>query len=84
MAGAKFEILSVHGGFRREIRGVLHNSNNVAFASICEVNSNNVPILGAAICRIDNVVPQDNGILLVRGDVKFDTDIKVRVSVFVP
>lgn len=83
MAGATFETFFVHGGFRREIR-VPHNSNNVAFASICEVNSNNVPILGSAICRIDNVVPQDNGILLVRGDVKFDTDIKVRVSVFVP
>ena len=83
MAGANTDIFSVHGGFRREIP-VPHNHFNIAFASICEVDGNGVPVLGSAICRIDNVVPQDSGKLLVRGDVNWNTDIRVRVSVFVP
>jgi hypothetical protein len=83
MAGANAQVFVMHGEFRREIP-VPHNRHNVVFASICEVDGNDVPFLGLAICRIDNVVPQDNGRVLVRGDVKWDRDIRVRISVFVP
>ncbi|MGG0754966.1 hypothetical protein [Brevibacillus laterosporus] len=65
------------------MRGCRVNSNSGVFVSITEVDGNNKPFQGAASIETYNVVPHDDGIVIVRGRVWWDTPIRVRLSVFV-
>ena len=39
--------------------------------------------MGAASCEIHNVVPHDDGIVIVRGSIDWDSDINVWFSILV-
>lgn len=76
-----------HQGFERrlDLRGVV-NSRSRVFVSISEVgffDDRWWPFMGAASCEIHNVVPHDDGIVIVRGSIGWDHDINVRLSVLV-
>lgn len=76
-----------HQGFekRLDLTGLV-NSKSRVFVSISEIgvfDSQWKPFMGAASCEIHNVVPHDDGIVIVRGVIGWDTDINVRLSVLV-
>jgi hypothetical protein len=76
-----------HQGFekRLDLAGVV-NSRSRVFVSISEVGvfgGQWKPFQGAASCEVHNVVPHDDGIVIVRGFIGFDRDINVRLSVMV-
>jgi hypothetical protein len=76
-----------HQGFekRLDLTGVV-NSRSRVFVSISEVGvfgGQWKPFQGAASCEIHNVVPHDDGIVIVRGFIGWDRDINVRLSVLV-
>ncbi|WP_237167625.1 hypothetical protein [Mycobacteroides chelonae] len=50
--------------------------------STSEVNAQDVPFQGNAVCQVHNVVP-DNGGVRVRGFIDFGVDIRVQLAVFV-
>ena len=50
--------------------------------SLCELDSKNRPFLGLATMSVANVIPHDDGILQVVGAIQWNSDIKVRASVF--
>jgi len=76
-----------HQGFERwlDLSGIV-NSRSKVFVSISEIGlffGEWKPFMGAASCDIHNVVPQDDGIVIVRGVIGWDQDINVRLSVLV-
>jgi hypothetical protein len=76
-----------HHGFekRLDLRGVV-NARSRVFVSISEVGvfgGQWKPFQGAASCEVHNVVPHDDGIVIVRGFIGWDRDINVRLSVLV-
>jgi hypothetical protein len=76
-----------HQGFekRLDLAGVV-NSRSRVFVSISEVGvfgGQWKPFQGAASCEVHNVVPHDDGIVIVRGFIGWDRDINVRLSVLV-
>jgi hypothetical protein len=76
-----------HQGFEKhlDLTGVV-NSRSRVFVSISEAgvfDGQWKPFMGAASCEIHNVVPHDNGIVIVRGFIGWDHDINVRLSVLV-
>jgi hypothetical protein len=76
-----------HQGFekRLDLRGVV-NSRSRVFASISEIGvfgGQWKPFQGAASCEVHNIVPQDDGIVVVRGFIGWDRDINVRLSILV-
>lgn len=76
-----------HQGFekRLDLTGVV-NSRSRVFVSISEVGvfgGRWMPFMGSASCEIHNVVPHDDGIVIVRGYIGWDRDINVRLSVLV-
>ena len=73
---------SDHQGFEKRLRCEhLVNPGSRAIVSICEI-ANGKPVQGAASLAVHNVTPQGGGILMVRGHIGWDTDIKVRLNVF--
>ncbi|WP_153346873.1 hypothetical protein [Nocardia aurantia] len=52
----------------------------LAFASITQIDTSGQPILGSAITTVNNVVPQV-GSVTVRGEINWQFDLHVRVSV---
>ncbi|ARW08219.1 hypothetical protein S101359_03240 [Bacillus atrophaeus] len=75
---------SGHQFFEKRLlmRGCGVNSNSGVFVSITEVDGNNKPFQGAASMEVFNVVPHDDGTVIVRGRIWWDSDIRVRLSVF--
>jgi len=76
-----------HQGFERrlDLTGLV-NSKSRVFVSISEIGvfgDQWKPFMGAASCEIHNVVPHDDGIVIVRGVIGWDSDINVRLSVLV-
>ena len=70
---------------RLDLTGVV-NSRSRGFVSISEVgvfDGQWKPFQGAASCEIHNVVPHDDGTVIVRGVIGWDHDINVRLSVLV-
>lgn len=70
---------------RLNLRGVVNSSSKV-FASITEVGiigGQVKPFQGAASMEIKNVVPHDDGIVIVRGIIHWDSDLNYRISVVV-
>jgi hypothetical protein len=54
---------------------------DVVLASVTEIDANDVPCLGSAPVRIDNVVPL-LGKVRVKGFIDYPSNIRVRVSAF--
>jgi hypothetical protein len=78
---------SDHEGFekRLDLTGVVSSRSRV-FVSISEVgvfNGRWMPFMGAASCEVHNVVPHDDGVVIVRGYIGWDRGINVRLSVLV-
>jgi hypothetical protein len=76
-----------HQGFekRLDLSGVV-NSRSRVFVSISEIGvfgGQWKPFMGLASCQVHNVVPHDDGIVIVRGHIGWDRDINVRISVLV-
>lgn len=76
-----------HQGFekRLDLHGVV-NSRSRVFVSISEIgvfNGQWKPFQGSASMEVHNVVPHDDGIVIVRGFIGWDRDINVRLSVLV-
>ena len=62
------------------------NFRSRVFVTIVEValfGDQRTPFMGAASCEIHNVVPHDDGIVIVRGSIDWDSDINVWLSVLV-
>lgn len=76
-----------HEGFekRLDLRGVV-NSRSSVFVSISEIQLVDgvwKPMQAHASAEVHNVVPHDNGIVIVRGYIGWERDINVRLSVLV-
>ncbi|GGY20299.1 hypothetical protein [Streptomyces djakartensis] len=56
------------------------NSGSRVFVSICEM-LNGRPFQGAASMEVFNVTPHDNGDLIVRGRIWWDSDLNVQLRV---
>lgn len=70
---------------RLNLSGIVNSSSKV-FASITEVGiigGQVKPFQGAASMEIKNVVPHDDGIVIVRGMIHWDSDLNYRISVVV-
>ena len=42
-----------------------------------------MPFVAGATMKVYNVAPQDSGVVVVRGEVDWNTDLNVRVSVII-
>jgi hypothetical protein len=87
MASSHSFSISDREGFERRLNlsGSV-NSNSKVFVSACELGvfgGQVKPFQGAASIEVHNVVPHDDGIVIVRGYIGWETDINVRLSVFV-
>jgi hypothetical protein len=86
MANLSFTIRD-HHGIERRLNCAPHvNRNSKVFVSICELGVFEgvlKPFQGSASMEIHNVVPHDDGIVIVRGFIGWDTDVNARLSVFV-
>lgn len=76
-----------HEGFekRLDLTGFV-NSRSRVFVSISEIGvfgGQWKPFMGLASCQVHNVVPHDDGIVIVRGHIGWERDINVRLSVLV-
>ncbi len=72
----------VNHGFARTLvfpAGVIVRHDSQIAVSITELDGNGTPFLGLAIMDVDNVVPQD-GRVTVRGDVHWDSPLRVRLN----
>ncbi|WP_255292176.1 hypothetical protein [Bacillus thuringiensis] len=70
---------------RLNLSGVV-NSTSIVVASITEVGiigGQVKPFQGSASMQIYNVVPQDDGIVIVRGHIDWGSDLNYRISVIV-
>jgi hypothetical protein len=68
-----------------DLTGIV-NAYSRVFVSISEIgifDGQWKPFMGLASAEVHNVVPHDNGIVIVRGYIGWDSDINVRLSVFV-
>jgi len=82
----QFQFRDHHGFEKRLVCGHLVNSNSRVFVSICEVGvfgNQWKPFQGLASMEVHNVVPHDDGIVIVRGHIGWDADLNVRLNVFV-
>jgi hypothetical protein len=76
-----------HQGFekRLDLTGIV-NSSSAVFVSISEIGvfgGEWKPFMGLASMEVHNVVPHDDGTVIVRGHIGWDRDVNVRLSVFV-
>jgi hypothetical protein len=81
-----FSIRDHHGFERRLNMGTAVNANSKVYVSACELGvfgGQVKPFQGLASMEVHNVVPHDDGIVIVRGYIGWDTDINVRLNVFV-
>ncbi|CAL9310059.1 MULTISPECIES: hypothetical protein [unclassified Streptomyces] len=67
---------------RRLVCGPTLKSYSRAFVSLCEVDGNNRPFRGLATMSVANIVPHDDGILEIVGAIQWNSDIRIRASVF--
>lgn len=81
-----FQFADHHGFERRlDLTGFV-NSRSQVFVSISEIglfDGEWKPFMGSASMEVHNVVPHDDGIVIVRGNIGFDHDVNVRLSVLV-
>lgn len=79
MASIRKEI-SAHSIFDMRIDHTGVTPLNNAVASLTELDVNGTPFQGSATMKVYNVVPVVNG-FLVRGEVDWDRNLRVRVTV---
>jgi hypothetical protein len=82
-----FSDIRDHKGFERRLNlpGVV-NSNSKVFVSACELGvfgGQVKPFQGGASIEVHNVVPHDDGVVIVRGFIHAERDINMRLNVFV-
>lgn len=75
-------VVTSHGGYRTRLAIPGVSPFSVVMVSTSEVNAQDVPFQGNAVCQVHNVVP-DNGGVRVRGFIDFGVDIRVQLAVFV-
>ncbi|MFB6439047.1 hypothetical protein ACFCVY_20050 [Streptomyces sp. NPDC056411] len=63
------------------LTGVTHN--HAVMASLTEIHPDGQPFIGNAVMKICNVAPHDNGVVDVRVEISWDSDLPVRVSFLV-
>jgi hypothetical protein len=64
---------------RFDFPGVVRHDSQV-MVSITELDSNDMPFSGAARLVVYNVSPADNGSVVVKGDVVWDSDLRIRLN----
>jgi len=79
VARGGFHIFRTHGRFATSVNAAAVSGATRVFASICEVDGNDNPILGNADTRLYNVVPTFNR-LTFRGEVLFGADLNIRIT----
>ncbi|MFJ1450540.1 hypothetical protein [Bacillus halotolerans] len=70
---------------RLDLSGIVNSSSKV-FVSISEIGiigGQLKPFMGSASMAVQNVVPQDDGIVIVRGHIDWDSNLNFRLSVLV-
>jgi hypothetical protein len=86
MAASGQRIVRAHRIFQTEVRVSGANRHSTAVAALTEVapdSGGDVPFVAGATMKVYNVAPQDSGVVVVRGEVDWDTDLNVRVSVII-
>jgi hypothetical protein len=76
-----------HHGYEQwiDMAGLI-NARSQVMVSICELGvfgGQVKPFQGAASMEVHNVTPHDDGLLIVRGAIGWDSDINVRLNIFV-
>ncbi len=73
-----------HHGFEVwiDFSGIV-NAISVVVASICELHSSGDPHQGLASMEVHNIVPHDDGLVIVRGYIGWDTDLNARLNILV-
>lgn len=82
-----FTLTDNGGGFEKRLNlaGTVNSSSKV-FVSISEVgvfNGQVKPFMGAASMQVHNVVPHDDGTVIVRGHIGWESTLTFRLSVVV-
>ena len=76
-----------HQGFEQRLNlAGLVTSRSRVYVSICELGmfgGQLKPFQGAASMEVHNVVPHDDGIVIIRGFIGWNVDLNARLSVFV-
>jgi hypothetical protein len=75
-----------HGGFQQSFTHNGVNAGSTVMVSISEVGNVGgqvVPFQGAASLSIDNIVPGNDQSVIVRGNIGWESDLDVRLHVFV-
>ncbi|MFE9927996.1 hypothetical protein [Streptomyces sp. NPDC005533] len=77
-----FEEFNFHGDFFLTVRlpTVQVNSFSQVAVSICELNSEGVPFIGDAKMEVHNVAPHGDGRIIVRAEVHWERNLKVRLN----
>ncbi|WP_281015923.1 hypothetical protein [Methylocaldum szegediense] len=81
-----FQFADHHGFERRLELGRVVNSKSIVLVSISEIGvfgGEWKPFQGAASAEVHNIVPHDDGTVIVRGYIGWERDINVRLSVLV-
>ncbi|EHB53304.1 CheA signal transduction histidine kinase [Mycolicibacterium rhodesiae JS60] len=60
----QYKIISGVGRVRVEFDGLLMNQNDMAFASITEVDARDNPVFGSTVMRVNNVTPLQNRVIV--------------------
>ncbi|MGJ7906817.1 hypothetical protein ACOQFL_10075 [Actinopolyspora sp. H202] len=71
-------------GYERRVTGLPVNSNSQVFVTICELGFFGgalKPFMGAASMEVHNVVPHDDGSLIVRGFIGWDQELLARLNI---
>ncbi|MFD3479889.1 hypothetical protein [Streptomyces sp. NPDC058695] len=74
------KVFTAHGIFGFVANAPNANKDSICAASICEVDAQDRPFLGAALMHVANVVPYDEQRIEVWGNIGWDSDIRVRLS----
>jgi len=86
MTASGQRIVRAHRIFQTEVGVSGANRHSTAVAALTEVAPDpggDVPFIANATMKVYNVAPRDNGVVAVRGEIDWDDDINVRVSVII-
>ncbi|MEV7443245.1 hypothetical protein AB0O22_19260 [Streptomyces sp. NPDC091204] len=77
-----FEDFNFHGDFFLTVRlpTAQVNSFSQVAVSICELNSDGIPFIGNAKMEVHNVAPHGDGRIIVRAEVHWGSNLKVRLN----
>lgn len=72
-----------HGGFQQTANTPGVRPTDIVLASISEINEQGVPFQGLATLQVQNVVPGTD-VTTIRGEIGWDSDVLVQLSIFKP